>query len=149
VELGMNSRLDELQAAILSRALLPRLPDWLARRGLIAARYVDALNSLAGRLRPIEALGGKSARHLFPVEVLEGDPQEIATRIVRRGVAIGRHYPFVCPDEPAARGVGETLGSALPIARRLAQRELSLPINPFLDDAQIDIVIEACVDAYG
>jgi dTDP-4-amino-4,6-dideoxygalactose transaminase len=67
---------------------------------------------------------------------------------VRRGVAVGRHYPFVCPDEPAARGVGETLGSALPIARRLAQRELSLPINPFLDDAQIDIVIEACVDAY-
>jgi len=147
VELGMNSRLDELHAAILRRALLPRLGQWINRRRLIATRYVDALDGLAERLRPIGALGGESARHLFPVEVLGGDPHVIASRIAERGVAVGRHYPFVCPDEPAAKGIGEVLGSSLPVARRLAARELSLPINPYLDDAQIDIVIEACVEA--
>lgn len=143
-ELGLNSRLDELQAAILRSALLPRLDAWLARRHAIAERYVEAFDGT--RIRPIMATGGCSAHHLFPVEVLEMDPTAVAERIACQGVVLGRHYPVVCPDQPAARGLGETIGS-LEVARRLANNEISLPLHPHLDDHEVEAVINACLEA--
>ncbi len=143
IEMGLNSRLDELHAAILNSALLPRLDRWLARRRAIALRYVDALSDC--RLRPIVAAAGRSAHHLFPVEVTDEQPAAIARQLTRRGVAVGRHYPFLCSDQPAVRGAGMTIG-ALSMAHRLAERELSLPIHPHLEDAEVEFVIEACLD---
>jgi dTDP-4-amino-4,6-dideoxygalactose transaminase len=142
VEIGLNSRLDELHAAILRSAHLPRLDRWIARRAEIASRYSEALSDCS--LRPIPASGGLSAHHLFPVEVLEGEPQAQAQRLSERGVAVGRHYPFVCSDQPAAQGAGIAIGS-LPVARRIAERELSLPIHPYLDDEEVETVVEACL----
>ena len=143
VELGLNSRLDELHAAILRSAMLPRLDGWLARRAEIASRYTEALRD--SRLRPVVAVDGRSAHHLFPVEVLDQDPQTIKEQFAQRGVAAGRHYPLVCPDQPAVQGLGIIVGD-LPIARRLATRELSLPIHPYLDDHEVEVVIEACLE---
>jgi dTDP-4-amino-4,6-dideoxygalactose transaminase len=144
IELGLNSRLDELHAAVLRSTMLPRLNRWLARRGEIASRYTEALRE--SRLRPVVAAGGNSAHHLFPVEVLDLDPGAIREQIVQRGVAVGRHYPLVCPDQRAVRGIGTIVGD-LTVARRLAERELSLPIHPYLEDHEVDIVIEACLEA--
>lgn len=144
VELGLNSRLDELHAAILRSAMLPRLDRWLARRAEIASRYTEAIREI--RLRPVVAAGGNSAHHLFPVEVLDLDPGAVREQIVRRGVAVGRHYPLVCPDQPAVRGLGTIVGD-LAVARRLAKRELSLPIHPYLEDHEVEAVIEACLEA--
>jgi dTDP-4-amino-4,6-dideoxygalactose transaminase len=147
VELGLNSRLDELHAAILRSAMLPRLDRWLARRREIAARYTAALDGT--RLRPITAAGGNSANHLFPVEVDDGinaEPTVIAERLVSGGVAAGRHYPFICPDQPAVRATGAVLGP-IPVARRLAERELSLPIHPHLLDDEVELVIDVCLKA--
>ncbi len=144
IELGLNSRLDELHAAILRSAMLPRLDRWLARRAEIASRYTEALGK--SRLRPIAAAGGHSAHHLFPVEVLGLNPGAVREQIVQRGVAVGRHYPLVCPDQPAVQGIG-TIVSDLAIARRLAERELSLPIHPYLEDHEVEAVIEACLEA--
>jgi dTDP-3-amino-3,4,6-trideoxy-alpha-D-glucose transaminase len=143
VELGLNSRLDELHAAILRSALLPRLDRWLLRRAEIAARYSDALSDCP--LRPIAASGGCSAHHLFPVEVIDGQPATIAEALAQRGVAVGRHYPVMCPDQQAAQEVGTTIGS-LPVARRLAEREISLPIHPYLEDEEIEMVIHSCLE---
>lgn len=146
VEIGLNSRLDEVQAAILSSALLPRLDGWLSRRREIAARYTTAL---AGTwLRPISAAGGLSAHHLFPVEVVDGDPAEAAKKIGERGISPGRHYPFVCPDQPAVQGLGERV-DPLTTARRISSRELSLPIHPYLTDQEVESVIEACLGVGG
>jgi dTDP-3-amino-3,4,6-trideoxy-alpha-D-glucose transaminase len=144
VELGLNSRLDELQAAVLRSALLPRLDRFLARRRQIADRYDEALADSV--LRPIAPGAGSSARHLYPVEVVAGEPAELAGRLEGQGIAVGRHYPQLCPDQPAARGVGRSAGS-LEVARRLAERELSLPIHPYLSDAEVDYVIESCLAA--
>ena len=144
VELGLNSRLDELHAAVLRSAMLPRLDRWLARRAEIASRYAEALRE--SRLRPVVAAGGHSAHHLFPVEVLDLDSGAVREQIVRRGVAVGRHYPLVCPDQPAVRGLGTIVGD-LAVARRLAKRELSLPIHPYLEDHEVEAVIEACLEA--
>jgi dTDP-4-amino-4,6-dideoxygalactose transaminase len=145
-ELGLNSRLDELHAAILRSAFLPRLDRFLARRREIATRYDEALTGSG--LRPIAPAGGSSARHLFPVEVREGDPTRIAAALRDAGVHVGRHYPFVCPEQEAVRGVGVTRGD-LSTARRLAERELSLPIHPYLEDDEVDAVIAACREVCG
>lgn len=138
---GLNSRLDELHAAVLRSASLPRLDRALSRRRKIAGLYAEAL--VEGPLRPIVARAGSSAHHLFPVEVVEGEPEAIAAALEQRGVSVGQHYPFVCPDQPAVGDLGTALGP-LPVARRLAARELSLPIHPYLDDDEVGVVIEAC-----
>jgi dTDP-4-amino-4,6-dideoxygalactose transaminase len=147
LEVGLNSRLDELQAAILRSAMLPRLSQWLDRRREIAERYLDGLHG--GALRPILAAGGSSAYHLFPVEVEDGEPHQVAARLREHGVTVGRHYPFVCPDQPAARGIGTIVGGELPVARRLAANELSLPIHPHMTDAEVALVIDACREVSG
>ncbi len=143
VALGLNSRLDELHAAILRSALLPRLDEWLARRAEIASRYTEALRGSS--LHPVVAGGGRSAHHLFPIQLLGHDPKAIREQIVQRGVAVGRHYPRVCPDQPAVRGLGTIVGD-LAIARQLAERELSLPIHPYMEDQEVEVVIEACLE---
>jgi len=145
-EPGLNSRLDELQAAILRSAMLPRLDRFLGRRAEIAARYSEALAGTG--LRPIEPARGRSAHHLFPVEVVDGDPGAAAERLRAAGVGVGRHYPFVCPDQEAVAGVGVSLGP-LPVARRIAARELSLPLHPYLEDAEVEAVVEACREHCG
>lgn len=141
VEFGLNSRLDELHAAMLRSAQLPRLDRWLARRAEVAARYEQALEGTP--LRPIRAAAGRSAHHLFPVEVRDGDPEQHAAALSAAGIGVGRHYPFLCPEMPACEGIGVTIGE-LPVARRLAARELSLPIHPQLDDDAVERVIAAC-----
>jgi dTDP-3-amino-3,4,6-trideoxy-alpha-D-glucose transaminase len=145
-ELGSNSRLDELQAAILRSAMLPRLDGWIARRREVAGRYLNGLAGLEDTIRPILPSGGRSSFHLFAVEIRAREPELVAERIRGHGVAVNRHYPFVCPDQPAARGRGIVVGD-LAVARRLAARELSLPIHPHLSDEEVECVIEACREA--
>jgi dTDP-3-amino-3,4,6-trideoxy-alpha-D-glucose transaminase len=141
VEPGLNSRLDELHAAILRTALLPRLGGWLRRRAAVAERYAQALDGSA--LRPVRPTGGTSANHLFAVEVMDGDAASHAQRLAAAGVAVGRHYPVLCPDQPACSSAGAAAGD-LPTARRLAARELSLPLHPYLTDSEVDHVISTC-----
>lgn len=143
-EPGLNSRLDELHAAILRSALLPRLERRLERRREVAARYTEALRG--SPLRPVEPAAGRSANHLFAVEVVEREPGDVAASLRRGGIGVGRHYPVLCCDQGAVEGTGIVLGE-LPVARRIAARQLSLPIHPQLDDDEVDAVIEACREA--
>jgi len=144
VEAGLNSRLDEVHAAILRSALLPRLDGWLQRRAQIADRYLDALRD-SKVLHPVRPIGGRSANHLFPVEVVDGAPAERAAALEAAGVRVGRHYPVLCHEQPARAGTGVTVGD-LDHAHRLAQRELSLPLHPHLGDAQVERVVDACLE---
>jgi dTDP-3-amino-3,4,6-trideoxy-alpha-D-glucose transaminase len=140
VELGLNSRLDELHAAVLRSAMLPRLEGWLERRASVAARYRAGLEG--SPLRPIASSGGTSAHHLFPV-VCDGDPVAVSAELSAAGIGVGRHYPFLCPDQPACRALHSISGD-LANARRLADRELSLPLHPYISDDQVERVLEAC-----
>lgn len=142
VEAGLNSRLDELHAAVLRSALLPRLDGWLRRRAEVADRYVEALDG-SPVLRPLRPQDGRSANHLFAVEVLDGEPERHAAALKAAGVSVGRHYPLLCPDQPACADVGSVAGE-LSTARRLAERELSLPLHPYLDDSEVERVVDAC-----
>lgn len=144
VELGLNSRLDELHAAILHDALLPRLDAWTARRREVAARYRAGLANPA--LRPLSpSAAAAPVWHLFPLFVSGGAPARDAFRqhLERAGVASGIHYPRLITDQPALAGRAE-LASDLTLARALVESEASIPIHPHLTDAEVAAVLEAC-----
>jgi dTDP-4-amino-4,6-dideoxygalactose transaminase len=124
-ERGVNSRLDELQAAML-RVKLSRLDDWNDRRRQVARLYQSELGGFGIGI-PIEPQGAESAWHLFVVQVRNRDrTQEL---LEKAGVRCLIHYP-IPPHRQLAYSGMENAG--LPIAERLASTVLSLPIGPHL-----------------
>jgi dTDP-4-amino-4,6-dideoxygalactose transaminase len=136
--LGLNSRLDELQAAIL-RVRLPLLPELNRRRGAIAQRYHEELSGLPLAL-PVSLPHGEPVWHLYPVRTPRRDPLMAFLR--QRGIVTLIHYPTTIPLQPAMARFGFQSGQ-FPIAERWASELVSLPIGPELGDAQIDAVIAA------
>jgi dTDP-4-amino-4,6-dideoxygalactose transaminase len=138
---GLNSRLDEVQAAVMRDAMLPRLAEWTERRRAIAARYRSEIANPALAIPP-EPPGSESACHLFPV--LVDDPEAFIRHLAGRGIGAGRHYPGTIPDQAALRGVEARVLGTLERARRFASREVSLPLHPFLGDEDVARVVAAC-----
>lgn len=146
-EIGFNSRLDELQAAILRRAHLPALPRWTARRREIAARYCAEIRS--DRLRCLPAPpGSESVHHLFPVLVPEGRA-EFVSHLRRKGILCGEHYPVAIPDQAAMAKAEYEVATPLDEAQRIAATEVSLPIHPHLTEEEVEYVIGACNEWTG
>jgi dTDP-4-amino-4,6-dideoxygalactose transaminase len=146
--LGLNSRLDELQAAILRSALLPRLPAATARRRLLAARYQAGLQGLPGLTLPPAPASSESVWHLFPV-LADGGRDSLTAALQAAGVQTGIHYPVLIPDQKAMTDTAFTMAGDLARARRFAATELSLPIHPYLSDDAADRVIAACREWSG
>jgi len=140
--LGMNSRLDEIQAAILTEAILPRLPDFTKRRQEIAAMYRNEISSEMLELPP-EPSGSNSVYHLFPL-IVEGARAGFQQHLKSRGIQSGVHYPVLIPDQPALQAHSFLIEGELKNARRFAEQEVSLPIHPFMSDCDVEQVIEAC-----
>jgi dTDP-4-amino-4,6-dideoxygalactose transaminase len=142
--LGFNSRLDELQAAVL-RAKLPHLERGNERRREISARYETELEGT-----DLELVSPRdhtvSARHLFVVKAPARDA--LMTRLNERGVQSLIHYPIPVHLQPAYRAVHEEgqlvqgEGSC-PVAEAAASSILSLPLYPSLQDVDVDTVIAA------
>ncbi|MFS2124677.1 DegT/DnrJ/EryC1/StrS family aminotransferase [Pseudomonas sp. Pseusp97] len=138
-ELGCNSRLDELQAAVL-RVKLAGLDRDNQRRRAIAARYLEGLAGLPSLRLPEVAAGMSPVWHLFVVRCAERG--ELQTYLAEQGVQTLIHYPIPPHRQPAYRQSAAAQRS-LPVSERLAASVLSLPIGPHLDDGQIDHVIRA------
>ena len=143
-EFGVNSRLDEMQAAIL-RARLARLPAWTTRRRALAARYragltaiVDAATAAGRTLRvPAEHDAGH-VYHLFPV--LSGERDALKARLEAEGIETLIPYPVPIPRQPA---VATEEPADCPVADRICNELLSLPLYPDMPDAAVDEVIVA------
>ena len=135
-EFGVNSRLDEMQAAIL-RARLPLLPGWTARRRAIAAAYRRALAGASTVLVPEEADPGH-VYHLFPVRSAARSAMQAHLRA--NGVETLVHYPVPIPHQPA---VAAERPADCPVANRLCAEVFSLPLYPSLPDAAIRQVVDA------
>lgn len=135
-EVGTNSRLDGLQAAILS-VKLTRLDAWTEGRRRAAAAYEVALAGLPVRMVQ-NAPGAFSTYHLAVIRTAQRD--ELQRRLASAGISTGIHYPIPCHLQPAfaARDV-----PSLPVAERAAEQVLSLPMYPHLGDAEIGRVAEA------
>ncbi len=135
--IGYNSRLDELQAAYLRGACLPRLERWLSRRREIAAAYLDGIRNPAVRL-PAPPTGSEPSWHLFPIWI----DQESRDSFVQR-LPSGIHYPCAIPGQKALSGVPFETPDGCENARRLCASEVSLPIHPYLTDGEVAEVIAA------
>ncbi len=134
-EFGVNSRLDEMQAAIL-RARLPLLAGWTARRRALAARYRTQLTGSSVTVPP-ECDPGH-VYHLFPI--LSPDRDRLRADLAERGIETLIHYPISLPKQPA---MAPTDPAACPIGARIADQVLSLPLHPQLSFDDLDRVAEA------
>jgi len=138
-ERGLNSRLDPLQAAML-RVKLSRLDEWNARRRAAAGRYLDALKDVARLELPQTAEGVTHAWHVFTVRT--GDRDGLQTWLAEQGIGTLVHYP-VPPHLSGAYAEAGFSRGAFPLAERIADTILSLPIGPHLRREDQDRVIES------
>lgn len=142
VELGLNSRLDPMQAAIL-RTKLARVNAWNARRADIAQRYREGLEGTAAQM-PITPEHVRNAFHLFPI--LVNDRDRTRTKLQEVGVQTQIHYPTPLHLQPALANLGYQPGD-FPNAEWACTCVLTIPIFPQLRDDEVDRVIDALQDA--
>lgn len=135
VEAGVNSRLDELQAAIL-RVRLPLVPRWTARRRELAGAYRRALARAPVRVPP--ELDAGHVYHLFPVR----SPQRHALQahLAERGIGTLVHYPIPVPRQAA---FAADAPAPCPVADRVCDEVLSLPLHPRLEMDAVQRVADA------
>lgn len=137
---GRNSRLDEIQAAILTERLA-QYPQQQVRRRHVAQRYLDGLAGLPDIRLPVGRVD-EHAWHLFTVRVDNGRRDALRSLLSARGIGTGVYYPIPPHKQPAYRDEA-TAFPPLPIAEALAEDVLSLPLNGYLTDEEVDDVIEA------
>jgi dTDP-4-amino-4,6-dideoxygalactose transaminase len=133
-ELGFNSRLDPLQAAILS-VKLAHLPAWNARRAQAALRYHALLEPLREVRRPRTLEGNVHAWHLYTVRVPAAVRDRVLASLQADGVGAAVHYPVPIHLQGAFRHLGHRPGD-FPVAEALSRELLSLPLYPELEAAQ-------------
>jgi dTDP-4-amino-4,6-dideoxygalactose transaminase len=135
---GVNSRLDEMQAAIL-RVKLRHLEKGNERRRQIASRYRDAISE-SGIKAPVDITDTTHAMHLYVVECEERE--KLREYLSSRGIGTAVHYPLAIHQQPAYQSRIRGCGS-LANTERLYKKILSLPMYPELTDAQVERVCEA------
>lgn len=133
--IGLNSRLDTLQAALL-RVKLRHLPAAQAARQAVAARYDAALASLPGVQIPARDLRSSHVFHQYTIKVeAEGQRDALRAHLQAHGIPSAVYYPWPLHAQPAYAYLGYRPGQ-LPVAERLCQQVLSLPVHPGLSAAQ-------------
>ena len=133
---GTNSRLDALQAIVLS-GKLAQLDTWTQRRIELATRYRALLGGTDVKLTDV-APSARHVYHLFVVRVAGRDI--VRAELARRGIQTGVHYPVPCHRQPPLQRFADR---PLPVAERAAGQLLSLPMFPHLTDSQVDYTCEA------
>ncbi len=136
--LGINSRLDSIQAAIL-RVKLRRLDEWNDRRRALAARYDADLAGLPLAL-PSPAPAAAHVHHLYVVRLAERD--RVLQDLLRAGIEAGIHYPAPIHFHGAFRELGYPAGS-FPVSESAAASVLSLPLYPEMPVEFVDRVVAA------
>jgi dTDP-4-amino-4,6-dideoxygalactose transaminase len=129
---GINSRLDEVQAAIL-RVKLKYLDSWNDRRRKIAKLYDHLLDGLA---IPIQRRYAKHVYHQYVVRV--GHREAVRQNLADKGIETQVHYPI-----PVHKQKAYSHSASLPVTERICGEILSLPMNPFLTDEEVNAVAEA------
>jgi dTDP-4-amino-4,6-dideoxygalactose transaminase len=143
-EIGTNSRLDTLQAAVLL-AKLPHLAAWSAKRREHAAYYTQALAGLPAVRPLVVAAGNEHIFHQYTVRVERRD--ELQAHLKAKGIGHAVYYPVPLHRQPCFASLGYREGS-LPVTERAAREVISLPIYPELTRAQLDAVVAAIREFY-
>jgi dTDP-3-amino-3,4,6-trideoxy-alpha-D-glucose transaminase len=139
--LGSNSRLDEIQSAVL-RIKLHHVDSWNARRQAIAKRYAQELADIPGIRLPSVSPGREHVWHVYVIDHESRD--ELQKHLATSGIGTLVHYPI----PPHLSGAFAPLGlveGTFPIAERAARTHLSLPIGPHLSEENVTRVVDACL----
>ena len=142
IRVGMNSRLDTLQAAI----LLPKLAifaDEIEKRNIVAARYTAGLKTHASRV-PVVLDGVTSTWAQYTIEV--PDPFALAAALKERGIPTARYYPKPVHMQSAYNHF-PVAGNGLPNTEDCIDNIISLPMHPYLDEDTQDKILEAAISA--
>jgi dTDP-4-amino-4,6-dideoxygalactose transaminase len=138
VRIGMNSRLDAIQAAILMEKLAI-FPEEFEAREVIAQRYSEALSDVVRT--PRTSNEATSAWAAYTIVVEGRDRNKIATGLKAAAISTAIYYPLPLHQQTAYKDYPRASGMRLPQAERLAQSVLSLPMHPYLDEAAQDRII--------
>ena len=145
--LGINSRLDAMQAAILS-VKLPYLEEWTARRIAIAARYTQGFLDL-GISEVIPPVVPPGYRHVFHQYTIRAQSRDgLANALKEAGIGSTVYYPTSLHLQPVFQSLGYRPG-AFPHSEEAERTVLSLPMFPELEDNEVDQVVEAIARFYG
>jgi len=136
-EKGYNSRLDELQAALL-RVKLKRLDEWNARRHAAAARYQAKLQRVSDLVLPFVPHWAEPVWHLFVVRHPKRD--RLQQNLIEAGIGTLVHYP-IPPHLCGAYADRRWSRGSFPVAEDLADTVLSLPMGPHLTESQAELVV--------
>lgn len=142
--IGVNSRLDTLQAAVLG-VKLAHMDEWNEARRAVAAKYDAALSEFAWLTLPTEIAGGKHIYHLYVIQCARRE--ELRRCLSDNGIGVGIHYPVPLHLQPAFRALGYGAGD-FPVAERLADSILSIPMYPEMTAAQQQRIVQA-IGAFG
>ncbi len=157
-ELGVNSRLDEMQAAVLVTKL-PYLQEWTEKRQAVAARYGKALAGIPGVITPKLSVGetevtAEEMKHVWHqytirVESIPGNAaygagarDTVVEELAKRGVGSMCYYPVPLHEQAAFKNLGYKRGD-FPVSETLSDQVLSLPMYPELKSEQIEYVASA------
>ena len=151
-DIGTNSRLDSIQAAILN-IKLPHLESWNRSRHRAARQYDRLLAPLAdqGILPVRDETETGHVYHLYVIRILAHCPverQQLQEQLTAVGIQTGIHYPIPCHLQPAYRYLGYQQGD-FPNAETLCEEIVSLPMYPGISEEQIDIVVEQITAIIG
>lgn len=135
-EVGVNSRLDALQAAVLN-CRLPLLDDDNARRREIAQRYRAGLAGVGDLVFPVDPEGSEPVYHQLTVRTTQRDA--LREHLAGAGIGSTIYYPTPLHHQPALAAYGD--GRSLPVAEAAAREVVSLPMFPELTDSEVDRVI--------
>lgn len=141
--IGLNSRLDEIQAAILC-IKLKRLDKWNERRRELAAKYTRRLTGIVDV--PIVAADREHVFHQYCIRTIQRE--ELAQFLQQKQIATGIYYPIPLHLQQAFDQLGYKNGD-FPISEITAQKILALPINPMMTDKQQEQIISAIVEFFG
>lgn len=144
IALGFNSRLDEIQAAIL-RVKLKKVDEWNSRRRQIRDIYFAHLSKSRISL-PVEKEGVKHVYHQFTIRV--PDREDLVKWLKSENISSAVHYPLCLIDQPAIKNLGYDSDN-LEVARKVSKEAVCLPIYPEMEDWEVEFVCKKILQYYG
>jgi dTDP-4-amino-4,6-dideoxygalactose transaminase len=143
VRIGVNSRLDTIQAAILIEKL-KIFPEEIALRERVARRYTEAFRR-SNRVRPPHVIAGaQSTWAQYTVQVPDRD--KLAVDLKARGIPTAIYYPTPLSHQ---KGYAQFPSAGTPVSDRIAKHVISLPMHPYLDEATQDRIVAAVLESVG
>ena len=145
---GCNSRLDSIQAAILS-CKLSRLDDYNARRRAAARYYDEQLAGIDGLLTPARLPASTHVYHQYTLRISDGRREALQQHLRESGIPSMIYYPVPLYDQAAFRGTAANAVDYLPVTDTLCKEVLSLPMHSELDEGTLGFICGTVRDFFG